>query len=55
MKICDASDHGEIVHDEKYCPACERIDRTDNDLREAKKEIADLTDQLDEALNREAK
>ena len=43
MKICDKSNHGEIVHEERWCPACQRIEGLEQ-------EVLSLKEQLDEAL-----
>ena len=49
MKICTDNDHGEIVYDERYCPACSRIellrvkiDELQDDVKHLEIEVRDL-------------
>ena len=41
MNICNDNSHGAIVHEERDCPACERIQELKDEIGELNDEIVD--------------
>lgn len=50
MQICDTKEHGEIVYDEKYCPACTHILRLESQIANLEEQIYDLQDENKELI-----
>ena len=46
MKICDEKGHGEIVHDERHCPACDRISVIETEIERLKDASEEARDEL---------
>lgn len=48
MEICDNRLHGEIVHDERHCPACEKIDELTEEIKDLNKELDKANQQIED-------
>lgn len=48
MYLCDDNGHGEIVHEDRRCPACARINDIENDCRALEKDIESANERISE-------
>ena len=52
MNVCYTNEHGEIVHNERTCPACDAIDDLKAQLEEMTKELKEMTAERDALLEK---
>lgn len=48
MKICDDNWHGEIVHNDQTCPACERVEELVKRIEGLNDKVLELKDEIKE-------